>query len=123
MLAEFFRIVRFGFVGLLASGVHLMVASLLLWSLAHIHEFLVNFLAYCAAFGVSWWGHQRVTFRQGADLRRFLLMSWSGLTVNYAVLWLVLQLGFSGMQAIVPAVLFSAACSYLLARIWVFKVV
>lgn len=118
--AELWQVVRFGLVGVAASVTHVLVAALLLMMQPALHEGWINVIAYGVAFGVSLLGHQRVTFRRPAHLRRFIVMSLSGFGINNLVLFLALAIGASGLWAIVPAVGIAAAVSYLLSRCWVF---
>lgn len=119
-LSELYQMIRFSFVGIAASVVHLIVAAMALIYWPELHEGSANVMAYSVAFMVSLLGHQKVTFQRKVALWRFLLLSWAGLGVNYAVLFTMLALGFSGMFAMVPAVGGAAMASYLLARNWAF---
>ena len=79
---------RFGVVGLLASAVHLGVASLVVE--LGVHVMISNTIGFCAALIVSTVGHHtvsfsgRTTFRRGAQ--RFIPMAVAGFIANNVVL-------------------------------------
>ncbi len=81
---------RFLLVGIAATSVHYVVALL---SANAINLYSANLLGYLAAVTVSYFGHQRYSFRLGTDavshrkqMPRFIAGSLSGLVLSYAVL-------------------------------------
>jgi len=116
--------VKFGFVGGAATATHVgMFAGLI--EIAGIAPLLANFLAFCAAFGVSFLGHYCWTFagihapydgqlRMDRTLRRFLAVALFGLGLNSLAVYVVtdtltLSYGYAIviMVSIVPVVLFA----------------
>lgn len=116
-----------------AAGItHLAVYFALEWFLpilypaSHIPE-LYNFIAFCVAFSVSFWGHRNLSFRDttttvGESLGRFVGVSLAGFICNEVVFsvlirlftwpsWLALPAGFAvaGLQ------------TYVLSRYWAFQ--
>lgn len=114
------RLIRFVLVGAAATLTHMAVASVLyaLWGADYVWP--ANFAAWLAAFGVSFWGHQRVTFRRRTTLGRFLVMSLSGLAVNHGLLGLLLLTSMPTFIAMISAIVLAAAVSYLVARQYTF---
>jgi len=114
-----------------AGSTHLLVYFLLEWFLpklfpaSNIPE-LYNFLAFCTAFSVSFWGHRNLSFKDtttgvGESLGRFVWVSLAGFICNEIVFsalirffywpsWLALPVGFA----------VAGAQTYLLSRNWAF---
>lgn len=122
MQADVRRLIRFLLVGGAATLTHLAVAATLyaLWGAACVWP--ANFIAWLAAFGVSFWGHQRITFKRGTTLGRFLVMSLSGLGVNHGLLGLLLLTPMPPFAAMMSAIALASAVSYLVARRYTFAV-
>ncbi|HCR97954.1 MULTISPECIES: GtrA family protein [Halomonas] len=118
--AEALQALRFIVVGGVATLTHMGVAALLFALLHGRYIALVNFIAWLVAFGVSFWGHQRVTFKRQTTLRRFLLMSLAGLATNYAALGLLLLTPLPQLLAMITAIASAAVSTYLLARYYTF---
>ena len=83
---------RFGFVGVLATVVH-VVLGLSLHNGLGMAAFWANLLAFCCALGVSFVGQTRLTFPHatadaGAFLR-FVTVALTGLALNQAIVWVV----------------------------------
>jgi len=119
------QIVRFGCVGILATGVHYGVA--LAVSLV-ASPYVGNLAGYCAAVGVSYTGHRRFTFRiepeaaaHGRRLPRFLATSLSALLLSQLVLAATTAIGWPEAIALAAAVLTKPPYTFLLHRIWVFR--
>ncbi|WP_394425074.1 GtrA family protein [Vreelandella stevensii] len=113
---EAFQALRFIAVGAAATLTHMVVATLLYTLMQGRYIALANFLAWLVAFSVSFWGHQRVTFKRRTTLARFLLMSLSGLAINYLVLWGLLFTPLPPLLAMLGAIATAAAATYLLAK-------
>lgn len=114
--AEALQALRFIAVGGVATATHMAVATLL-YALMHGRTIaLANFIAWLVAFSVSFWGHQRVTFKRQTTLHRFLLMSLTGLGINYAALGLLLLTPLSPLLAMLIAIATAAVSTYILAK-------
>jgi putative flippase GtrA len=119
------RFVWFLAVGCTAAAVHFGVV-LALVARAGVAPLWANLLGWAVSFGVSFTGHQRLTFAaEGAPLtrsaRRFFLVSALGFGVNEAAY--ALLLGFSGLgyQAALAVVLCGVAVfTYWAGRHWAF---
>lgn len=118
--AEVLQALRFIAVGAAATLTHMVVATLLYTLMYGRYIALINFIAWLVAFGVSFLGHQRVTFKRRTTLGRFLLMSLTGLGVNYAILGLLLLTSLPPLVAILTAIAVAAAATYLLAKFHTF---
>lgn len=118
--AEAFQAIRFIIVGAVATATHMVVATLLYTLMQGRHIAIANFMAWLVAFGVSFWGHQRVTFKRQTTLRRFLLMSLTGLAINYATLGGLLLTPLHSLLAMLTAIAVAAATTYLLAKFHTF---
>ena len=124
-LREFWMMVRFGVVGLLATFIHMSVAS----GLVHFDVtgvFSANLVAYLIAFCVAFSGHFFWSFRSESQfmrsLWRYFIISASAFAVNNVVL---LGLVSSGVLSKVASVLIAAAIvpaiSYVASRFWGFR--
>jgi putative flippase GtrA len=112
-------------VGCAAGAVHLGCVMLLV-AAGGVPPLAANVGAWLVAFGVSFAGHHRLTFRRhgapvGAAARRFFVVSAAGFAVNeaaYAVLlrWSGLRYDI-GLALVLVAV---AAATYWLGRHWAF---
>ena len=120
--AELLLALRFIAVGASATATHMLTASLLYAVLGQRYLLLVNFLAWLVAFGVSFWGHQRVTFKRSTTLGRFLVLSLAGLVINYTCLGLLLWTPLPSLAAMLCAIGTAAVASYWLARQHTFAV-
>ncbi len=88
----FGQISRFGFVGLAATGVHVVMGLTLHHGLG-LGAFWANFLAFCCALGVSFIGQTRLTFpdatADGHAFLRFATVALTGLALNQGLVWVV----------------------------------
>lgn len=113
---ETLQALRFMAVGATATLTHMVVATLLYNLMQGRYIALANFIAWLVAFSVSFWGHQRVTFKRRTTIGRFLLMSLTGLVINYAVLGLLLLTPLVPLLAMLIAIATAAVATYLLAK-------
>ncbi len=118
------RLLTFGFFGGLATLVHFAVATTI-FRLASGHIFLANLAGFMVAFAVSYLGHYHFTFRSsashGAAMPRFLATALAGLAINNGVLALtVLATGRQSIAGLAVAIVFAAACVYVISRRWAF---
>jgi len=122
------QIAKFGGVGICATATHVAFFSLFI-EIFGISQLVSNFLAFCLAFGVSFFGHFYWTFASdarpgrdvGAALPRFLVTALIGLGLNTGIVFIVdavLRLPYLysvlGMTFLVPPILF------LISRYWAF---
>ena len=118
------ELLRFGFVGGLASAVHFVVATLLFWYTSG-GIFAANAVAFAVAFVVSFVGHRRLTFRASQpdtqSLPRFAAVAAGGFVVNNASLaaftWFV---GRESLWGLALAIVVAAAFVYLTSKFWAF---
>ncbi|WP_447893768.1 GtrA family protein [Vreelandella sp. GE22] len=113
---ELWQALRFIAVGATATVTHMLVATLLYAAMNGRAIAVINFLAWLTAFGVSFWGHQRVTFKRSTTFGRFLLMSLSGLAINYALLGALLLTPLPPLLAMLSAIAVAAMSTYILAK-------
>ena len=86
-----------------------------------------NAIGWLVAFGVSFWGHYRLTFRHAAApwtraARRFFLISAAGFAVNelsYAWLLHATALSYDLLLALILAGV--AVLTFLASRLWAFR--
>lgn len=121
---EFATLGRFGLIGVLATGTHLLVVAILALA-TQMPALAANTLGFLIAFGVSGLGHAAYTFRletgRARAIARWFVVSAIGLAASNLALaamigaqlapefWLRLA-----AIAVVPA------ASYLAARLWAF---
>ena len=116
---------RFGLVGMAATGVHILVVSLLL--AATVTPTLVaNTLAFLTAFGISFTGNYLWTFRSpGAPsraMRRFLLISVSAFAVNSFILAAILRARWlPPFYAAIVSATVVPLITFLASRLWGFE--
>ena len=122
MLAQLFR---FGFVGGLATLVHVLMA-LAAQTAFNLPAQGANLAGFCAAVVVSYLGHMRFTFAvsagSGAQFLRFAVLSCLSLMTSSATVWLITtQLGASFAMAMVAVTVLVPAASFVAMRLWVFS--
>ena len=111
---EFARVLRFGFVGAVATAIH-AVAYLVLVIFSPVAPSLANFVAYIVAVLVSLLGHIQVTFQLDLNLVRATKVAFSSLLsfgLNAAFVWLVTRLQYSPELAVIFFVTATPAISY-----------
>ncbi|WP_280567464.1 GtrA family protein [Chromohalobacter sp. 296-RDG] len=112
---------RFGLVGVMATGAHLLVAGVLLGLWPNMSEFVANIVAFLVAFQISLIGHRRLTFRRRGRARRFFLVAASGFILNNGVLATLLAVTpLHGFIAVAIATLTVPVLTYLASRFWAF---
>ncbi|MGY3943289.1 GtrA family protein [Aeromonas tecta] len=117
---EFWRLVRFGFVGGGATLVDLGTSIALFRTWPTISEHLVTTLAFAVAFWFSFFGHRYITFQKQGAASKFLLVALFSLVVRNLLLSGLLFAGLSGLLPVVIAALAVTVLTYILSRIWVF---
>jgi len=122
---EFLAIIRFGIVGLAASGVHIFVVWLLL-RLTSYPTLIANTLAFITAFVVSFSGHYIWTFQTPGNpskaIQRFLLISLLGFLANTMILAVILKLGwFSQLVSVIVSIFIVPIITFFACRLWGFR--
>jgi len=119
------RVAHFVAVGTLAAGVHWCVVVALVETLA-LAPLAANVGGWLVAFGVSFTGHHRLTFRDHAapvarSALRFFAVSAAGFAVNEAMFaWLLGHSGLPYALLLALVLVAVAAATYLLSRHWAF---
>ena len=122
--AEIATLVRFGLVGALATGTHLVIVALLAL-LTTVEPLAANTAGFLVAFTVSGFGHARYTFRlnhaRKTALAKWFIVSLAGLVASNMVLaWLLSSLTTPDIWLRLAAIAVVPATSYLAARLWAF---
>jgi len=119
---------KFGSVGLIATATHVTIFSIVI-EIWDVDPMLSNLIAFCFAFGVSFFGHFHWTFSESGVARRslrsaglrFLFTALIGLALNSLVVYAVEHVfrlpyiyATIGMIFLVPPVLF------IMSKYWAF---
>jgi putative flippase GtrA len=117
---------RFILVGIAATGMHLFVLWLLIFTTT-FPTLLANLFAFLAAFGVSFAGHYIWTFSSPGEpyqaVRRFLLISISAFLFNSVLLAGLLSTEWlKPMHAAMLSVAAIPALTFLGSRLWAFGI-
>ena len=122
MLNQF---LRFGFVGVLATGVHMLIGATLIhsgWS-----ALAANPVSFLIAFVVSFMGHYGFSFSDQekeitTSLKRFALVALGGFIVNEALLAVLV---WSSLLLQIPSLILStgiaAIVTFFASRNWAFR--
>lgn len=123
MLAEAWRITRFGIVGVTALVTHMAVAWLVLERLT-ASPYAASLIGFLVAFCVSFLGHHHFTFaeEQGyvKTLPRFFAVAVSGFLTSLVVLKAVESHGLPKTVSLMVSILVIPALTYVAARLWAF---
>ena len=116
---------RFGFVGVLATAVHVGV-GLGLNGVVGIQPLWANLVAFGCALGVSFFGQSRLTFpgsaANGGAFLRFAVIAVSGLGLNQIIVWVVTSLlGRPYWLALAIIVLTVPGITFLLLKFWALR--
>lgn len=119
------QLFRFGVVGGVATLLNSAVFIILVNALK-IEPLLGNFLAFLAAFSVSYFGHSWWTFKHTRHSKekvmKFLLTSLIGLAVNSAFVWILMhKLHQSAYVATLPMIFVTPLFIFFINKSWVFK--
>ena len=115
----------FVLVGCVAAAVHWCVVVALVERLGQA-PLVANCFGWLVAFGVSFAGHHRLSFRGhggviGVAALRFLLVSATGFAINEALYAVLLRRGGHRYDILLAIVLIAVAVlTYLLSRHWAF---
>jgi putative flippase GtrA len=124
-MTRFDQIARFGFVGILATAVHVSV-GMGLNAGAGVAQFWANLVAFCCALGVSFLGQTRLTFPGSSAGRgafaRFTLVAVTGLCLNQTIVWLVTSvIGAPYWLALAIIVATVPAATFCLLKFWALR--
>jgi putative flippase GtrA len=114
----------FGSVGLMAALVHLLVFEVLRHM---VRPEWANLGGFLVAFGVSFVGHRRLTFRDARtsvqqSLLRFLVTAVAGFLANELCFMLLLhQLNWPTWPALLVAMAVAAGQTFAMSRWWAFR--
>ncbi|NTF17714.1 GtrA family protein [Agrobacterium rubi] len=115
------QVSRFAAVGVVASGVHLLVAGGILAVSSSTPTMLANMIAFVAAFSVSFVGHERFTFQKSGRRIRFFGASLCGLAINSASTMTMEKLtSMKPIYCISTGMLVAAICTFAASKLWVF---
>lgn len=121
---EFFRLARFGIVGIAATIVHLSTVYLILEN-SSVNVIFSNGIGFATAFIVSFTGHYYWTFRSdravASAIKRFFLVSFGGFIANSICLeFLISSAFFSQFTSVFVSIFVIPIATFLLGKIWVF---
>lgn len=123
LLAEAFRIARFGVVGVSALLTHMAVAWLVLDRLTG-SPYAASLIGFLVAFCVSFLGHHHFTFAHGQGyartLPRFFAIAVSGFLASLIVLNAIVTYGLPKTVSLMVSILVIPALTYVAARLWAF---
>ena len=119
------QLTRFGFVGILATTVHVGVGLGLHEGIGML-PFWANLIAFACALSVSFIGQTRLTFPDStADHRAFMRFSVvvvSGLGLNQLIVWLVTSVFASPYWLALVIIIFTVpGITFLLLKFWALK--
>lgn len=118
------QLMKFGIVGLAATGLHLLIAFILLY--AGVNVYLANLCAFLGAFVLSYIGHNYWTFAMTSwhpsTLAKSFLLASMGFLANNILLTFLLKIAlFNEAMALFFSLLLVPLLSYFGSRIWVFQ--
>jgi putative flippase GtrA len=118
------QILRFFAVGGGATLVH-VAAALVFNAALGIRPLVANFLAFLVAWGLSYWGNWRWTFRaesaHGRAMPRFFAVSLALFFVNQAIVYVAVErLGWPFWAALSVVVAVVPAAGFAASRLWAF---
>ncbi len=122
---DLWQIFRFGIVGIVATLVHMGVATLLSMT-TEIPLVLINTLAFLVAFGFSFCGHYYWTFSRqseyGRSLVRFFLVALTGLLASTLLLSVLIKLDFANdVTKLVISIVIIPVVTYYMGKLWAFR--
>jgi len=119
------QISRFGFVGVVATLVHVSI-GLGLHEGAQMRPLWANLIAFCCALMVSFLGQTRLTFpdatADGGAFARFTVVAVSGLCLNQIIVWLVTSV-FGGPYWLALIIIIGTVpgVTFLLLKFWALR--
>ncbi|WP_084486993.1 GtrA family protein [Brucella rhizosphaerae] len=120
MVRTLYQIGSFGLIGLLATALHSLVFSALVWR--GCDPLTSNFIAFCCAVPVSFNGNRYLTFKNRGNFAKFVVMACCGLILNHINVWIITDIvelnwkySLPGMLVVVPIF------SFFISKLWVYK--
>jgi len=125
LMHEFWRLVRFGFVGIVSTAAYAGLSWFLVWSGATT-IMVATIIAYAVAATISYLGSVYITFAVEPDhatlASRFLVVLVVNFLLALAITWLITHVFLAPHYvAIVAVVVVIPVVSYLSQRLWVFS--
>lgn len=119
------QLARFGVVGVGAMTVHWLVVVAIVP--LGIPELIANVIGFCVAFNVSYFGHHYWTFASTIEtlttFKRFLTVAITSFIVNECLYSLLLNFTTLDYRTALAIVLVAvAALTFVLSRLWAFRV-
>jgi putative flippase GtrA len=116
---------RFSLIGLLATGVYLVVSNAIIAS-GLMPSAPASVLAYFAGMFFSFLGQSQLTFRSGKitprQVLRYCLLSAGGIALSYGTIYVLeKEAGVTGLPATLAAAVAIALFSFMVMRAWVFN--
>jgi putative flippase GtrA len=120
----FAQLIRFGIVGITANIINNGL-YFIFYHYLNIEPILANFLGFCIAVFVSYFGNCFYAFRSGGfnhrELVKFIISALIGLGLNSLVVWLITHaLQLKGYVAIPLMIFATPIVTFLIAKYWVF---
>ncbi len=124
IIEEFWRVVRFSIVGIVATAVHVSVAIMAV-SFAGVSPVVGSVIGFLAAFMISYVGHFRFTFAVKGQYRYYIVKFGIGGLVSFVlstiVVWVLTDLlRVEAKSALVATGIIVPISNYLINRLWVF---
>jgi putative flippase GtrA len=124
ILDEFWRVVRFSIVGIVATAAHVSVAIIAV-SVAGVFPVVGSVIGFLAAFMISYYGHSRFTFAVAGqsrdELLRFGIAGLVSFILSTIVVWVLTSiLRVDSKSALVATGIIVPISNYLINRFWVF---
>ena len=115
---------RFGFVGLVATGVYLLVSHLVV--AMQFSVFVANLFGYLASVGVSYFGHSILTFRSTISHAvrgpKFLAVSVLTYVISNLIVLLTVEVwNYSFLVASIVVACSIPLLTWVLSRYWIFR--
>ena len=117
------QVLSFGTVGIAATVTHVFLAYALIAS-GVMAPLVANLMGFLAAFGISFLGNAKLTFRYDAGMRgpflRFLVISLVSLALTSVVATYVQSAGWPWWTYVVIVLASVPPATFLLSKFWVF---
>lgn len=116
-----FELIRFIFIGGLATITDLVVTICLFFMFPSLHENIVTTIAFLIAFFVSYFGHSKVTFQKEGSIVKFFALSFSMLLLRNVILFLLVTFVMRGLIPIIISMILVTAITFVVSKFFVFK--
>ena len=120
---DLLRLIKFIFIGAIATLVHLAAAIFFLYIFKNLSLFVINFIAFVIAFAFSYIGHRYVTFSKSGSIVKFFFTSMAGFVLNSFVILVGQYAQLNDKLCLVIAITIVPVFTYILANLWVFKLI